>query len=58
MRGSNPLSRSMKEEINLTQKRYLLILKKELKQLEDLGKANSNEWWSIAESISEIENNL
>jgi len=48
----------MKEEINSTQKKYLLILKKELKQLEDLGKANSNEWWSIAESIGEIENNL
>jgi hypothetical protein len=49
---------TMKTEITSTQKTYLVSLKKELKNLEHLGKANSNEWWSIAESIDAIENNL
>ncbi len=48
----------MKPEITSTQKSYLVTLKKELKNLELLGKSNSTEWWSIAESIDAIENNL
>ena len=48
----------MKTEITSTQKSYLVSLNKQLKNLEHLGKANSNEWWSIAESIDAIENNL
>jgi len=37
---------------------YLTYLKKELKNLEIQGKSNSAEWWSVAESIDAIENNL
>ncbi len=48
----------MKTEITSTQKSYLVSLKKELKNLEILGKSNSTEWWSIAESIDAIENNI
>lgn len=48
----------MKTEITSTQKSYLVSLKKELKNLEILGKSNSTEWWSITESIDAIENNL
>jgi len=48
----------MKVEITSTQKSYLVTLNKELKNLEHLGKSNSSEWWSIAESIDAIENNL
>ena len=48
----------MKVEITSSQKSYLATLNKELKNLEHLGKSNSIEWWSIAESIDAIENNL
>lgn len=48
----------MKSKITSTQKSYLLSLKKELKNLEILGKSNSTEWWSIVESIDGIENNF
>ena len=45
-------------EINSSQKSYLVSLKKELRNLELLGKSNSHQWWSIVESIDAIENNL
>ena len=48
----------MKTEITSTQKSYLVTLKKELKNLELLGKSNSLEWWSTIESIDAIEKNL
>ena len=48
----------MTTEINSTQKSYLVILKRELKNLELLGKSNSPEWWSTIESIDAIEKNL
>ena len=48
----------MKTEINSSQKSYLVSLKKELRNLELLGKSNSIEWWSTVESIDAIENNL
>jgi len=48
----------MKTEINSSQKSYLVSLKKELSNLELLGKSNSPQWWSIVESIDAIENNL
>ena len=48
----------MKVEITPSQKSYLATLKKELKNLELLGKSDSSEWWSIAESIDAIENNI
>ena len=48
----------MTTEINSTQKSYLVILKRELKNLELLGKSNSTEWWSTIESIDAIEKNL
>ncbi len=48
----------MKSEITPTQKSYLVSLKKELKNLEILGKSNSTEWWSIVESIDAVENNF
>lgn len=48
----------MKLEITSTQKSYLVSLKKELKNLEILGKTNSTEWWSIVESIDGVENNF
>ena len=51
-------SDSIKENLTEGDKRYLAELRKELKNLELLGKSNSREWWSIVESIGEIENNL
>jgi hypothetical protein len=48
----------MKVEIKPTQKSYLVSLKKELRNLEILGKSNSTEWWSIVESIDAVENNF
>lgn len=48
----------MKVNLNRTQASYLIALKQELKNLEQLGKGNSNKWWSIAESIDAIEQNL
>lgn len=48
----------MKTEITATQKAYLIELKKELKNLEILGKKGTFEWWLIGESIDAIQNNI
>ena len=48
----------MKVNLNRTQAMYLNDLKQELKNLEQLGKSNSMQWWSIVESITAIEQNL
>ena len=51
-------SDSIKENLTERQKCYLTELRKQLNNLELLGKSGSREWWEIAESIDEIENNL
>ena len=47
-------------QIDLTpyQQSYLSKLRKQLITLEHLGKSGSSEWWSIAESITELEQNI
>lgn len=44
--------------LNKSQKRYLVRLKQQLCNLERTGNSNTPEWWSIAESIDALENNL
>lgn len=51
-------SDSNKVELGNTKKQYLAELYIELNNLELMGKSNSREWWIVAESIGEIENNL
>lgn len=48
----------MKTALTTTQKAYLVELKKQLKNLEILGKKGTVEWWLIGESIDAIEKNL
>lgn len=48
----------MKPTLTTTQKAYLAELRKQLKNLEILGKKGTIEWWSIGESIDALKNNL
>ena len=48
----------MKAILTEYQKAYLAELRQGLSNLDSLGKSGTAEWWSIAESIDSIENNL
>ena len=51
-------NQSNKIDLTPSQQSYLSKLRKQLITLEHLGKSGSPEWWSIAESIDELEHNL